>query len=385
MNVVFLSPHFPPQMGWFCVRLREVGATVLGIGDAPYEELRPELREALTEYYRVPDLADIDALIRAFGWFIHRHGRIDRVDSLNEWWLEAEAKLRTWFDVPGIRLDTIDAIKSKTVMKAIFAEAAVPAARGRICRTAADIRALVAEVGYPIVAKPDVGVGAARTHRLSHDADLPSFLADAGSTDYICEEFLAGDLFSYDGLVDRDGRVVFDASITYGISVLDSVEGGEMAYWIDRTIPDDLVALGRRLVDAFGVRERPFHFEFFRLPDGSLRALEVNMRQPGGLTVDMWNWANDMDFYRAWAEVVVEGTTAIRPSRAFVCLWAGRKDGHAYGLRPAEIAARYRDLIVHHERMAGVFAAAIGSEGYIMRSPDLAVLRDAAAAIHARP
>ncbi len=385
MNVVFLSPHFPPQMGWFCVRLREVGATVLGIGDAPYEELRPELREALTEYYRVPDLADIDALIRAFGWFIHRHGRIDRVDSLNEWWLETEAKLRTWFDVPGIRLDTIDAIKSKTVMKAIFAEAAVPAARGRICRTAADIRALVAEVGYPIVAKPDVGVGAARTHRLSHDADLPGFLADAGSTDYICEEFLAGDLFSYDGLVDRDGRVVFDASITYGISVLDSVEGGEMAYWIDRTIPDDLVALGRRLVDAFGVRERPFHFEFFRLPDGSLRALEVNMRQPGGLTVDMWNWANDMDFYRAWAEVVVEGTTAIRPSRAFVCLWAGRKDGHAYGLRPAEIAARYRDLIVHHERMAGVFAAAIGSEGYIMRSPDLAVLRDAAAAIHARP
>ena len=372
-------------MAWFCVRLHEVGATVLGVGDAPYDDLRPDLREALAEYYRVPDLMDTDALIRAFGWFIHRHGRIDRVDSLNEWWLETEAKLRTWFDIPGIRLDTIDAIKSKTAMKEIFVAAGVPAARGRICRTRQEILDLVAEVGYPIVAKPDVGVGAARTHRITGPGDLDAFLVDARSTDYICEEFLAGDLFSYDGLVDRDGRVVFDASITYGISVLDSVEGGEMAYWIDRTIPDDLVALGHRLVEAFGVRERPFHFEFFRLPDGALRALEVNMRQPGGLTVDMWDWANDMDFYRAWAEVVVEGTTEIRPSRAFACLWAGRKDGHAYGLPHARIMSRYRDLIVHHERMAGVFAAAIGSEGYILKGPDLTVLRAAAVAIHARP
>jgi hypothetical protein len=372
-------------MGWFCVRLRELGATVLGIGDAPWDELRPELREALTEYYRVPDLADTDALISALGWFIHRHGRIDRVDSLNEWWLETEAKLRTWFDIPGFRLDTIERIKRKSAMKEVFATVGVPGPHGRVCRDEAELRVLVGEIGYPIVAKPDIGVGAHRTYRITNEADLTAFLAEATMGDYICEEFLAGDLFSYDGLVDRDGQVVYDASITYGITVLDSVEGADMTYWIDRTIPDDLVAMGRRLVEAFAVRERPFHFEFFRLPDGSLRALEVNMRQPGGLTVDMWNWANDMDFYRAWAEVVVHGTTAIRPSRAWACLWAGRKDGHHYALTDAEIRRRYPDLIVHHERMAGVFAAAIGSEGYIMKGPDIAVLRAAAAEIQAPP
>jgi hypothetical protein len=372
-------------MGWFCVRLREVGATVLGIADAPWDELRPELRDALTEYYRVPDLMDDEALIRALGWFIHKHGRIDRLDSLNEWWLETEARLRTWFDIPGLRLDTIGRVKSKSAMKQVFEDAGVPTARGRICRGAAETRAFVAEVGLPIVAKPDVGVGAARTYRVADDASLEAYLAADTGIDYICEEFLTGDLLSYDGLVDRRGDIVFDASIAYGISVLDSVDGGEMTYWIDRTIPDDLVAMGRRLVDAFEVRERPFHFEFFRLPDGSLRALEVNMRQPGGLTVDMWDWANDMDFYRAWAEVIVDGTTTIRPSRSNACLWAGRKDGHAYALRHAEIMKRFGDLIVHHERMAGVFAAAIGSEGYIMRNPDLAPMQAAAAAIQARP
>jgi len=80
MNIVFLSPHFPPSVAMFCIRLREAGATVLGLADAPYESLRPELRAALSEYYRVDDMHDRDALIRALGYFTHRYGKIDRID-----------------------------------------------------------------------------------------------------------------------------------------------------------------------------------------------------------------------------------------------------------------------------------------------------------------
>ena len=57
MNIVFLSPHFPPNFFHFCVALRQLGVNVLGIADAPWEELRPELRAALTGYYRT-DLND---------------------------------------------------------------------------------------------------------------------------------------------------------------------------------------------------------------------------------------------------------------------------------------------------------------------------------------
>lgn len=79
-----LSPHFPPNYYPFCLRLREFGVTVLGIADAPREELRPDLREALPEYYRVGDLHDYGQLLRACGHFIHRHGRIDRIDSRSD-------------------------------------------------------------------------------------------------------------------------------------------------------------------------------------------------------------------------------------------------------------------------------------------------------------
>ena len=123
MNVVFLSPHFPPHWYRFAVALRAVGATTLGIADVDEDQLVPELREALHDYYRVGDLADYDQLTRALGWFINRHGRIDRIDSLNEHWLETEAALRTDFNIPGINSATIGAIKRKSVMKQRFIDA----------------------------------------------------------------------------------------------------------------------------------------------------------------------------------------------------------------------------------------------------------------------
>jgi hypothetical protein len=383
MNIVFLSPHFPPTNYLFCARLRELGATVLGVADAPYESLRPELRQALTEYYRVPDLHDFDALVRALGYFTHRYGKLDRIDSLNEYWLETEARLRTEFNVPGLRVGSIGRVKRKSAMKRVFERSGVPTARGRLIRSAPSAREFVAEVGYPIIAKPDVGVGAAHTYRLENDDDLAAFLADRPHVDHILEEELTGQLLSFDGLVDRRGAIVFSSSLVYGVPVLDAVRGADLWYWIDRQIAPDLADVGTRLVRAFDVRERPFHFEFFRRPDGSLAALEVNMRQPGGLTVDMWNWANEIDFYRAWAEVVVTGTSSVRTERPYYCMWAGRKAGRPYALGHEAVLERYGALLVHHERIDDVFAAAIGNYGYIMRGPDLAPLTAAAAEIQA--
>ena len=57
-NVVFISPHFPTNYWQFCRELRNNGMNVLGIGDAPYDELMPELKDSLTEYYKVGYLVD---------------------------------------------------------------------------------------------------------------------------------------------------------------------------------------------------------------------------------------------------------------------------------------------------------------------------------------
>ncbi|MBN2571723.1 MAG: hypothetical protein JXA68_06310, partial [Ignavibacteriales bacterium] len=94
MNIVFLSPHFPPHYYLFCVYLRTFGANVLGLADEHYHSLRQELKEVLSDYYKVFDMNSYDELLRALGYFTHKFGKLDRIDSLNEYWLETEAKLR---------------------------------------------------------------------------------------------------------------------------------------------------------------------------------------------------------------------------------------------------------------------------------------------------
>jgi biotin carboxylase len=383
VNVVFLSPHFPPNMWLYVRRLQEAGATVLGIADAAYDSLRPELREALTEYYRVDDLHNIAQLRGALSHFVARHGAVARLESLNEYWLETDAHLRTEFDIPGLRVDDMRQVKRKSAMKQVFEAAGVPVARWHVLGQdgAPEARRFVDEVGYPFVAKPDVGVGAARTYVIGNDADLDAFLGDRPSIDYLLEEYLEGELLSYDGLVDREGRIVYTSSLVYGIPVLESVRGKDMYFWIDRHIPADLDAAGRRIVRAYDLRERPFHFEFFRMAGGELVALEVNMRPPGGAVVDMWNWAGDIDFFRAWAEVVVHGTTSISSEKPSYVLWSGRKPGRPYRLSHDDIVDRFRGLLVHVERVDDVFATAMGSFGYVLRGPVLEVLQAASAEI----
>ena len=132
MNFVFLSPHFPPNYYKFALALKNHGVTVLGLADESYDSLRPELKSVLAEYYRVNNMHNYDELVRALGYFTHRHGKLDRLDSHNEYWLETEARLRTDFNIYGIRSDQIDRIKRKSRMRETFLRAGIKAARGRV-------------------------------------------------------------------------------------------------------------------------------------------------------------------------------------------------------------------------------------------------------------
>jgi len=382
MNFVYLSPHCPPNYYLFAVNLRSFGANVLGLADEPYDRLSQELKRALTEYYYVRDMHNYDDLVRALGYFTHRYGKLDRIDSHNEYWLETEARLRTDFNLFGFKIDDMPRVKCKSEMKEVFKRAGVVVAPGKVMSAPDQAREFVSEVGYPVVAKPDVGVGAAQTWKLAGPADLETYLAGKPPVDYFLEEFVDGRIVTYDGLTDRDGRVVFEASLQYSRGIMEVVnEDGDVWYHCDREIADDLRDAGRLLVEAFGVRERFFHFEFFRLADGRLLALEVNVRPPGGLTMDMWNYQNDADLYRAWADLLMRGRVQGSFDRPWYVAYVGRKHRHRYVLSLEQVRDRFRDLRVHDEPVNDVFSAAIGNHGFVLRAPTLAPLADAAAAI----
>ena len=374
MNFVFLSPHFPPNYYQFATALKNHGVTVLGLADENYDSLRPELKSSLTEYYRVGDMHDYNELVRALGYFTHRYGKLDRIDSHSEYWLETEARLRTDFNLPGIRTNQIEGIKRKSRMREAFVKAGIKVARGKVVKDLKDAQKLIKDTGYPVVAKPDVGVGAAATYKIHNESELKSFFDTKPPVDYLMEEFIKGRICTFDGLTDREGNPVFLNSLEYSAGVMETVLDDALIYYYTlREIPADLEAVGRRTLEAFDVNERFFHFEFFREETtGGLTALEVNMRPPGGLTTDMFNYACDIDIYNAWASIIAgKGFPYSEYSQKYYCGYVGRKMNRDYVHSSDEIFHAFGEHICHHESISGIFSRALGDYGYLVRSPAL--------------
>jgi hypothetical protein len=373
MNVVFLSPNFPPDYYRFCEALRDVGVNVLGLGDVPAERIAPELSGALTEYYAVDNMDSYDQLMRACGYFTHQYGKIDRIESLNEYWLDFEAQLRTDFNVPGIKADRIDRYILKSQMKEVFRQAGVDAPRGGLVESLEQALRLGEETGYPAILKPDRGVGAADTYRINTPEDLEAFFRDMPVGDFLMEEFVAGTVCSYDGLCDRDGNIVFYACLVYSQGMMETVtEDRDLFYYSLKKIPADLEEAGEKSVRAFDLREKFFHIDFIRdKTDGRCTALEVNIRPPAGLTLEMFNYANNVDLYREWANVLVRNEFKARPSRNFYCGYVGRRANHDYTYDHETLLTTYASLIVQHENIHSDFGPTLGDYGYLARSRDL--------------
>ncbi len=379
MNVVIISPNFPPNFFNFAVAASQAGLTVLGIGDAPYDMLRTELRDALSDYYYVADLHHYDAVMRACGYFTYRFGKIDRLESHSEYWLEQDARLRAEFNIQGLRPRDMEIVKRKTHMKQVFSRAGIPVSPGAIASTPAEAKALIGEMGYPVVAKPDVGVGAAETYQIDNAESLEAFFAKKAAVDYIIEHYVQGTLYSYDGLTDRDGRIVFSTAHSYHPSIMNVVNADLDVYARSyRLIPPQLEDVGIKAVRAFNVRERFFHIEFIHSePDDTWVALEMNMRPPGGPMLDVINYANDIDLYSEWVNLVAFNTFTAETNRPYYCTFVGRKTYLLHQHSHSDILTNLKEFIVHHEPIPPVFARAMGNYVYVLRSPHMEKLQEA--------
>lgn len=383
MNILFLSPHFPPEFYLFCKQLHSCGVTTLGLADVPYGELRTELQESLTEYNKVSDLHHVDELRKALDYFTNKYGKIDRLDSLNEYWLETESRLRSEYDIPGLKLSDMERIKTKSGMKEVFSNAGIPVAPGKIIHTPEEAEVFLGEIGFPVVAKPDNGVGAVDTFKISSEVELRSFFENKPDIPYFMEQFIEGTICSFDGLADADGIPLLTSSFIYGNGVMEAVnEDTHIYYHTVRDIPADLDDLGRKVLSACNVRERFFHIEFFRRKDGQLLALEANIRPPGGLSVDMINFTFDCDLYREWA-LLLSGNPVKRWSdRKFYCAHIGRKDHIPYKHDHQSILREFGESIVHHRVMHPLYHRAMGKQIYLVRSETQETLHQMISYIH---
>lgn len=384
MNFIFISPHFPSNYKQFVINLKKAGINVLGIANESYENLDPELKNSLTEYYKVEDMHDYDSMVRACGFFTHKYGKIDRIESLNEYWLEMDAALRTDFNIFGQRHEDMPERKRKSLMKNMFKKIGLEVAKGTVVETYEAAKKLSKTTGFPVVVKPDIGVGAAKTYKIDDLKTLKEFFDQKSHQEYIMEEYIDGTIVTFDGLTDINGNLVFSSSLEYSQGAMETVvDDSLMYYYTVREIPEELEAAGTRLVKAYGLKERFFHFEFFRRnSDQKLLGLEVNMRPPGGFTTDMMNYSNNFDIYREWAQMIANGEFGVKVSRDYYCAYICRKFKYTYKHSHENILSTFGAQLMFHTPMSGVFRDVMGDYGYIVRTRKLSEIHDIAKYIH---
>jgi carbamoylphosphate synthase large subunit len=392
MRVIFVEPNFPRNQREFVRALAEVGAEVIGIGESPGDYLDDQLRSWMTHYHQVRSVVDVEEMTHAVRW-LQDKAWIDRMEAVIESHTLPVAQVRERCSIPGTSVRTTWLCRDKPSMKEALRNAGVPTAASIGAENAEQVWAFADAVGYPLILKPRAGAGALDTTRVDGAGELEAALAmfgGQGVSSIAVEEFVEGHEGFYDTM-SVDGVPSLDFVSHYYPNVLEAMRTRWISPQFVCTNRVDSVAdynelkeMGYRVNQALGIGTSPTHMEWFFGPKG-LRFSEIGCRPPGVGAWDLYSAGNDIDVYREWANAIVHGHVAARPSRRFatgIIALRPDKDGHIAGYSGVdEIQGRYGEWVID-AHLPGPGTPTQGPEaGYManayvrMRHPDYDALR----------
>lgn len=327
MNVVFLAPHYPPEMQEYTRGLAEVGARVFGVGDTPIGAVPAKTRGYLADYLQVPSIMDeADVARRVTAWLKGRH--VDRIESNWEPLVILAAQLREQLGVPGMSVSTVRGFRDKELMKERLRKAGLRVPHSFRATSGAEVRKAAATIGYPVIVKPIAGAGSADTYRVDDDARLEAVIKLTRHVPEVSvEEFVEGDEFTYD-TVCIDGKPAFENVAQYLPRPLDARTNEWISPIIctvrelDQPALRDGIRLGRQVLQALGMGTGFTHMEWYRKANGEVVFGEIGCRPGGAHLVDQMNFTCDVDLFREWARAVCwksfEGNTERRYNCAII-------------------------------------------------------------------
>jgi hypothetical protein len=327
MNVVFLSPTYPPEMQQYTRGLAEVGARVFGVGDTPRDALPRQVKNALTDYLQVPRIMDEgDVLRRVTEWL--RGKSIDRVLANWEPLVLLAARMREAWGVPGMGVDAVLGFRDKQLMKERVKAAGLRVPKSERVRTAQETLEAAERIGYPVIVKPIAGAGSADTYKVSSPAEMEAIIKRMQHvTEASCEEFIDGEEFTFDTICIAGKPAYVNVAAYLPKPLIARTEE-----WISPVIITvrDLsqpklqkgIALGQGVLKALGMGDGFTHMEWYLTAQGEAVFGEIGCRPGGAHLVDQMNFTGDVDLFREWARAVCwhsfEASTERRYNAAIV-------------------------------------------------------------------
>jgi biotin carboxylase len=307
MNVLMLSPGFPPEQPLFTRGLAEVGVRVIGLGDQPEGALPEVARKSLASYVQVRSLTNEASLMEEVRG-IARRVPIDRVLCLWEPVMIAAARLREMLGVPGLTVEQTIPFRDKEVMKRTLDAAGIRTPRHGNATTSQQVREHAERIGYPLIVKPIAGAGSRDTYKVEGAAELDRIIPLVRHVEEVSvEEFVDGEDYTFDTIC-VEGELKYFNIAFYRPRALVAREH----HWISqqticrKDVDGRHVAQGREMgfavLKALNFRTGFTHMEWYRKPDGEAVFGEIAARAPGVRTVDLMNYACDLDLFTGWAE-----------------------------------------------------------------------------------
>ena len=371
-NFIFISPNYPESYWMFCRGLKKAGARVLAIVDTDYEQLKPELKQNIDDVYKVSSFHNYDEVYKAVAWFAAKYGKPNWIESNNEAWLALDARLRDDFNVKtGFSEAKIREFQSKAAMKDYYRQAGLAVADYALPLTEEDAMAFGKKHGFNLVLKPERGVGASFTYHIKSEEDMRKYWAEASQLGeaLILETYVDGEVTTLDGLADENGKIRFLCGMDYVSNCMDSVQNHDsIGTYYNFSIDDEHAEIAQRVVDSFGIKNRFFHEEYFRLKQdqeglgkkGDYIALEMNFRPPGGFCPDLINYSYDQDVYSLWANLLLNQTCPSLPAAPYSAGFVGRRTGVDYRESVERLMSKYSDELLGVEVLPPAFASAMG-------------------------
>ena len=315
-HVVFIAPHFLENTNRYLSAFAALhGVNLSVVSEDPESALPAALRGRIALHYKVDHALDAGELTKAVGW-IHARARVDRLTGGLEQLQMPMAAVRDALDLEGLRTDTARAFRDKDRMKEVLRAAGVPVATSTLARSPSELRAFIERVGYPVIVKPQAGLGARATYRVTSAADLAALAPPSPAEPLQIEEFVRAREHTCE-TVTIGGRAVWRSGTRYFPSPLEAIETPWMQYCVLLPREDEdtewtrfaningaaLTALfGRAGGSAAGTALT--HMEWFLKDDGTALVNEVGVRPPGVAIMPLMGLAHDVNFFAKWAELI---------------------------------------------------------------------------------
>jgi hypothetical protein len=316
-HVVFIAPRFLENTNRYVRAFAELGGITLSLVSMDPEEAIPApLRPRVAGHYRVADVLDAEQLtgaVRAIGSSI---GRVDRLAGVLEQLQLPMAEVRDALGIEGLTRAIARNFRDKDRMKEVLRAHGVPVARSALARSRAEVQAFIDQVGFPVIVKPQAGLGSRATHRIEDARDLAALEPEAAAQPLQVEEFVRAREHTCETVTVR-GAPVWRSGTRYFPSPLEVLETPWVQYCVLLPREDDDptwtgfhpvngAALAALFGDGAGTAAGTAltHMEWFLREDGTCMVNEVGARPPGVHIMPLMGLAHETDLFADWARLV---------------------------------------------------------------------------------